>query len=84
MNMLSAEPGAVIEVLCDKKSIGSYTISDNDVSKAQYPEMPLKSFPEKWQEVRFPVQIPAGRHRLAFQIRNAKADMMLRDFRFVE
>ena len=84
MNMLSAEPGAVIEVLCDKKSIGSYTLTAEDVSKAQYPEMPLKTFPEKWQEVRFPVQILAGRHPLAFQIRNAKADMMLRDFRFVE
>ena len=84
IRLLAQKPGAVIKVFCDKKEAGSYTLTQADLRGAEHPGLPLKAFPSQWQTVRFPVTIPAGTHKVAFNIQDDGAGLLLRDFQFVE
>lgn len=84
IRLLAQKPGAVITLFCGKKQVGTYTLTEADLRGAQHPGLPLKAFPAQWQTVRFPVSLPAGTHKVAFNIHDNDSSLLLRDFQLVE
>ena len=71
-------------MFCGKKQVGTYALTEADLRGAQHPGLPLKAFPAQWQTVRFPVSLPAGTHKVAFNIHDNDSSLLLRDFQLVE